>query len=133
MAEILKTNVCCLDLTQECLDYLKYLDLNVYEGTLGSVFSVKWGHTTYGGKPVLIDVDIPDNLHEYHVFIHDMENPHVREYKADEHYITHVENDDERHLECRWPVNTLDLRPFGTHRLANRLYGRSFRASYRSK
>ena len=120
MAEILKTNICCLDLAKECLDYLKSLDLNVYEGTLGSVFSVEWGHTNYGSKPILIDINIPDNLHEYHVFIHDMENPHVREYKADEHFITHVENDEVRHLECRWPVNTLDLRPFGTHKLANR-------------
>ena len=125
MAEILKTNVCCLDLTQECLDYLKSLDLNVFEGTLGSVFTVKWGHTTYGAKPVLIDINIPVNLHEYHVFIHDMENPHVREYKADEHYISRVENDGERHLECRYPVNTLDLRPFGTHRLANRFHDNS--------
>ena len=120
MAEILKTNICCLDLAKECLDYLKSLDLNVYEGTLGSVFSVEWGHKNYGSKPILIDINIPDNLHEYHVFIHDMENPHVREYKAEEHFITHVENDEVRHLECRWPVNTLDLRPFGTHKLANR-------------
>lgn len=122
MADILKTNVCCFDLTQECLDYLKSLELNVYEGTLGSVFTINWGHQNYGTKPVLTDIDIPVNLHEYHVFIHDMENPHVREYKASDHYISHVESDSERHLECRYPVNTLDLRPFGTHRLANRFH-----------
>ena len=121
MSEILRTNVCCLDLTDECLDYLKSLDLNVYEGTLGSVFTIKWGHNSYREtKPLLIDVDIPVNLHEYHVFIHDMENPNVREYNAAEHYISHVENDKERHIECRQPVNTIDLRPFGTKRLYER-------------
>ena len=84
MPEILKTNVCCLDLTDECLDYLKSLDLNVYEGSLGSVFTVKWGHNRYrSAKPLLIDVNIPENLHEYHVILHDMDNPNVREYKTD--------------------------------------------------
>lgn len=121
MPEILKTNVCCLDLTDECLDYLKSLDLNVYEGSLGSVFTVKWGHNRYrSAKPLLIDVNIPENLHEYHVILHDMDNPNVREYKTDEHLINHVESYEQRHLECRQPVNTLDLRPFGTKRLYDR-------------
>ena len=123
MAETLSTNVCCLDLTQDCIDYLKSLELNVYEGTLGSVYTINWGRQNYGTKPVLIDIDIPANLHEYHVFIHDMENPHVREYNTSDHYTSHVESDSERHLECRYPVNTLDLRPFGTQRLSKRFQG----------
>ena len=121
MAEIQKTNVCCLDLTQECVDYIKSLDLNVYEGSLGSVFSINWGHNTYRAtKPVLIDINIPVNLHEYHVFIHDMENPHVREYKIAEHHLKEINSEESRLIEFRQPVNTLDLRPFGTCRLASR-------------
>lgn len=120
MAEFQKTNVCCLDLTKDCIDYLKSLELNVYEGTLGSVFNINWGRQNYGTKPVLTDIDIPDNLHEYHVFIHDMENLKVREYKSFEHYVGHIESDSKRHLECRYPVNTIDLRPFGTQRLLKR-------------
>lgn len=119
MAEVQKTNVCCLDLTQECIDYIKSLNLNVYEGTLGSVFSINWGHDSYRGtKPVLIDMNFPKNLHEYHVFIHDMENPHAREYDSAEHQIKEIEREEARYLECRQPVNTLDLRPFGTYQLA---------------
>ncbi len=38
MAEIQKTNVCCIDLRQDCIDYLKGLGLAVYEGSFGSVF-----------------------------------------------------------------------------------------------
>ena len=121
MVEILKTNVCCLDLSQECIDYLKSLDLNVYEGSLGSVFSINWGAKTYGSKTILIDVDYPANLHEYHVFIHDMENPHNREYKQEEHRITSVSDREQRHLECHYPVSLLDLRPFGLYRLASGL------------
>ena len=119
MAEILKTNVCCLDLTKECIDYLKSLNLNVYEGSLGSVFSINWGKATYGAVPILDDVDIPDNLHEYHIVIHDMENPRIKEYSLYEHSIRVVENRKDRHLECRYPVNTLDIRPLGAQKLAN--------------
>ena len=37
MADIQKTNVCCLDLTKECIDYLQSMDLNVYDGTLARI------------------------------------------------------------------------------------------------
>lgn len=120
MAEIEKTNVCCLDLTKECIDYLKSLDLNVYEGSLGSVFNINWGRATYGVKTVLLDVDLPANLQEYHVFIHDMENPHNKEYNEEKHHVKNIDNIDKRHLECRYPVNTLDLRPYGLSRLTSR-------------
>lgn len=110
-----------MDLTNECIDYIKSLELNVYEGSLGSVFTIKWDSSRFRGtKTLLIDIDIPVNLHEYHVFIHDMENPNVKNYKADEHFISHVENDEERHIECRQPVNTIDLRPLGTKQLYER-------------
>lgn len=121
MTEIQKTNICCLDLTKECIDYLMSLGLNVYEGSLGSVFSINWGHATYGTKTVLIDVDLPVNLYEYHVFIHDMENPQNKEYNVEEHCIRNIESIEKRHLECCYPVNTLDLRPFGLNRLKSRI------------
>lgn len=121
MAGILKTNVCCLDLNDDCLEYLKSLDLNVYEGSLGSVFNIEWETNTHRDvKPLLSDVKIPVNLHEYHVLIHDMMNPNIRVYKDDEHFIRYVTSKEERHLECRHPVNILDLRPFGTNRLFER-------------
>lgn len=121
MSEIQKTNICCLDLTQDCIDFLKSLDLNVYEGSLGSVFSIKWSKSDFGAKTVLVDVDYPDNLQEYHVFIHDMMTPHQREYINEEHQIKEIESGERRHLECHCPVNTYDLRPYGLVRLYNHL------------
>ena len=69
---ILKTNVCCLDLSKECLDYLEGVGLNVYEGSLGSVFHFDWSKTNKGHGNVFVDIDFPENLHEYHVFVTDM-------------------------------------------------------------
>lgn len=121
MTEIQKTNICCLDLTEECIDYLKSLDLDVYEGSLGSVYSIKWDRNFNSARPVLLDVGIPINLHEYHVLVHDMENPRLKEYNIEEHKVKEISSADSRHIECCYPVNTLDLRPFGLNRLRTRL------------
>ena len=119
MSDDLKTNVCCLDLNQDCISYFKSLDLNVYEGSLGSVFSINWAGASYGIKPIVSDVNIPNNLHEYHVFVHDMENPKRKEYKNIEHRINSIESASDRFLVCCHPVTTYDLRPFGLYKLSN--------------
>ena len=128
MAEILKTNICCLDLTRECVEYLKGLGLNVYEGSLGSVFHIDWSksHSNHGN--VFVDIDYPENLHEYHVIVADTTNARQREYKFAEHMTKEIDHLDNRCLVVRQPVSVIDLRPFGTHRLEKRLLSLS---SYR--
>ena len=64
-------------------------------------------------------MDYPANLHEYHVFVHDMENPHKREYKSEEHQIKDIDSGENRHLKCLPPVTIYDLRPYGSHRLSH--------------
>lgn len=122
MSEILKTNICCLDLTQECLDYLKSLDLNVYEGSLGSVFHIDWSKSKRNYGNVFIDVDYPDNLHEYHVFVADTTNAKQRNYKQEEHQAKEIDHPDNKCLVVSQPVSVLDLRPFGTYRLEKTLH-----------
>lgn len=121
MADIQKTNVCCFDLTDECIDYLKSLDLNVYDGTLGSVLSLNW--MKIGGYRTFIrpDYRIPANIHEYHVFIADTAAEIKREYDLDEHKIREVEDVEKRYLSCDKPVSVLDLRPFGGYVFNTRL------------
>ena len=117
MAEALSTNVCCLDLTHECVDYLKGLGLNVYEGSLDSVFHVDWSKTNRSHLNIFIDIDYPKNLHEYHVFVADTANAKQRNYNEEEHKTKEVSHADSRCLICEKPVSVLDLRPFGTYRL----------------
>lgn len=120
MENIQKTNICCLDLTKECIDYLRSLDLDVYEGSLGSVYSIKWDYYKNSARTVLLDIDIPINLHEYHVIIHDMGTPRLKEYNAEEHEVKEISSSDSRHIECYYPVNTLDLQPLGLNILRSR-------------
>lgn len=116
MAEIQKTNICCIDLGQDCIDYLKGLGLAVYEGSFGSVFSFQWDSYS-NSKYVLSDVNLPDNLHEYHVFVGDTDIAIRREYRDDEHQINNIANPEMRCLTCNRPINILDLRPYGSRQL----------------
>lgn len=49
MSTIKPTNVCCIDVQHDCLEYLKGLGLSVYEGSLGSVYSLDWKNLAVQG------------------------------------------------------------------------------------
>lgn len=125
MPEILKTNICCLDLTQDCVEYLKGRGLNVYEGSLGSVFHIDWSKTNGSHKKLFVDVDYPENLQEYHVFVADTTNARDRDYKNEDHKTKEIDHRDNRCLIMVEPVSVLDLRPFGTNRLEKALHSLS--------
>jgi len=98
------------------VDYLKGLGLNVYEGSLGSVFHVDWSKTNRNHLNIFVDINYPENLHEYHVFVADTMNAKQRIYNDEEHEAKEIAHADNRCLVCEKPVSVLDLRPFGTYR-----------------
>lgn len=118
MEEVLKTNVCCIDLRQDCIDYLKGLGLAVFEGSFGSVLSFEWD-SFFTSKYVLSDVNLPNNMHEYHVYVGDTDNATRREYRDDEHQINKIADPEKCFLTCERPINLLDLRPYGSRMLWN--------------
>jgi hypothetical protein len=93
------------------------LGLDVYEGSFGSVFSFKWDVAYTRHYYVLSDVNFPDNLHEYHVFVGDTDIAVRREYKPNEHHINDIADPNEHCLTCSSPINILDLRPYGSRML----------------
>lgn len=121
MAEILKTNVCCLDLGQDCIDYLKSLGLAIFEGSLGSVLSFDW--RKIGGYQAVIKPDfiIPANAHEYHVIVGDTTCASQKEYDKSKNIIKEIDSSEQRWMICEPPVTFLDLQPFGGYILGNRL------------
>ncbi len=93
----------------------------MFEGSLGSVFSIDWKPLSSHKIPVFVDWNIPSNLHEYHVFIHDMGKERRRVYQFEEHQAIEIEHPETRYVECYNPVTRLDIRPFGSHILGERL------------
>ena len=121
MAEILPTNICCFDLDKDSIDYFKSLGLNVYEGSLGSVFTIDWDKVKSYRAFIKPDLDIPDNLHEYHVFIADIGNNNKKAYIPSEHVIKRIEDSDPSYLSCEKPITVVDMRPFGSYYLESKL------------
>ena len=121
MAEIQKTNICCLDLNKECIDYFNSLGLNVYDGTLGSILSFDWSKINGYRAFIRPDFNIPSNLHEYHVFVADTANVKQRIYKSEEHESKNIDTEDPTRFSCEPPINILDIRPLGGYYLSERL------------
>ena len=121
MAQERKTNICCLDLQQPCLDYLKSLGLEVFDGSLGSIVNIDWRKTDgYSSVPVLPDYHFPRNIQEFHVFICDMDNVKTSDYVLSENKRTKdIESKREKYLECSRPITKYDLRPYCSHVLNN--------------
>ena len=119
MSDIKQTNICCLDLTKDCIDYLSELGLSVFEGTLGSVINIDWNYIGASSDiPVLADYSFPRNIQEYHVFLHDMGNINTKEYC---HTANNPKNDVEdvskSFIACKRPITKFDLRPYGSELL----------------
>lgn len=121
MAENYKTNVCCLDLGQNCIGYLKSLGLAVYNGSLGSVLSFDWHKNGLYRAVIKPDYNIPENAHEYHVIIGDTTGAVQKEYDKSRNVIKKINSSKQRIMICEQPVTSLDLQPFGGYILSNRL------------
>jgi hypothetical protein len=118
-----KTNICCFDLDDDSLNYFKSLGFNVFEGSLGSVFTVDWNRIASSEVPVISDGHFPQNIHEYHVFVHDMCNANKRKYIIENHVNVEISDRSKRHLECERPVSVFDIRPYSAQVLKNRFSG----------
>lgn len=121
MSQERKTNICCLDLQQPCLDYINSLNLAVFEGSLGSVVNIDWSKTPGQYEvPVLVDYSLPRNIQEYHVFIYDMGHEKTSNYVLSANSLSeNVTSKKQRYLECSRPITKYDLRPYSAHVLSH--------------
>ena len=80
-----KTKICCLDVDKSIIDFLS-IDFDVFDGSLGKkVQTNNESSARKYSKQLLLNYDLPDNLHEYDVLIDEMEKPTKIPYNATEH------------------------------------------------
>ena len=77
-----RTKVCCLDLDKDVIEYLNKR-FDVYNGSLGKPINV--ARFNQQGLNLLLNYDLPENFHEYEVFIEDMEKGVPQEYQKEDH------------------------------------------------
>ena len=63
-----KAKICCLDLDKDCLNLLNER-FDVYDGSLGKPIDVSGKN--YRGLNLLLNYELPLNVHEYDIFIED--------------------------------------------------------------
>jgi len=117
---IKKPRVCCLDLNAEDVDILKGDGLNLFQGTLGKKVNVP-NINDYDSHNLLLNYDFPVNLHEYDVFILNLENSETIDYKGDDHKRKKLTGKSCIALHSTFPETLFDPRPLASYLLKDNL------------
>ena len=106
-----KTRVCCLDLDEDCLNLLKDR-FDVYDGSLGKPIDVSGKN--HGGLNLLLNYELPQNIHEYDIFIEDMIRPDRIPYNTEENTRTEILGSKAYYFISNAPQTIFDPCPYGS-------------------
>lgn len=81
------TKICCLDLDKDCLNFLNER-FDVFDGSLGRPIDVS--RINYNGLNLLLNYELPRNIHEYEIFIENMVKSDKIQYNKEENTRTEV-------------------------------------------
>ena len=120
-----KTRVLCVDMEQDIIDFLKSESLEVYNGSLGPIIDARNFESNWDVLPLKLDLNIPDNLHEYSVIIEDLSaHRETITYDYTKNDVKGKFYDTEDNFRClclKRPQNIFDPVPFGAAFIANSL------------
>jgi hypothetical protein len=106
-----KTKICCLDVDESIIKFLSR-DFDVYNGSLGKKIEI--GNCGYGNDPkhLLLNYNLPNNLHEYNVLIDEMHKPIIIPYEIpnNDQYIV---NREAYYFVSYYPDTIFDPIPWG--------------------
>lgn len=114
-----KTKICCLDLDTDCLNLLNKR-FDVYDGSFGKPIDV-FGKN-YRGLNLLLNYELPRNIHEYEIFIEDMIKSDKIPYNKEENTRTEVFGSEEYYFVSTHPQTVFDPCPFGSSILNEKIH-----------
>lgn len=114
-----KTKICCLDLDKDCLNLLKDR-FDVYDGSLGKPIDVS--RKNHCGLNLLLNYELPQNIHEYDIFIEDMTEPDIIPYDKEENTRTEILGSKAYYFMSYDPQTIFDPCPFGSSILNERIH-----------
>ena len=106
-----KTKICCLDLDKDCSDYLNER-FDVYDGSLGKPIDVSGKN--YRGLNLLLNYKLPQNIHEYDIFIEDMVKSDKIPYSIQENTRKEILGTKVYYFVSNAPQTVFDPCPFGS-------------------
>ena len=107
-----KTKICCLNIDQEVCDVLSKT-FEVYNGSLGKLVDVKEQNQQFGQAHLLSNNDFPKNVHEYEIFITDLANYTIVEYKEEDHQKKNIVGNTDEYFISEYPTTLFNPIPFG--------------------
>lgn len=112
--------VCCLDLSAEDIDALKKDGINIYQGTLGKKIKVP-NYEDDNNHQLLLNFIFPQNLHEYDIFILNLNNSKTIDYKSDDYIRKDITGKSYFYFQSSYPETLFDPRPISSSVLNNKL------------
>ncbi len=107
-----RTKICCLNIKQEICDYLSKT-FEVYNGCLGKIVDVNKQNHQQNYTYLLLNHDYPENIHEYDVFISDLSNFEIIEYKNEDHQLNNIVGNEAYYFVSEAPATHFNPIPFG--------------------
>ena len=108
-----RPRICCIDIKKEIVETLEEQGFNIYNGTFGSKVYVP-NKDRYEEKRLSCKFDLPKNMHEYDIFIIDLDNHNTVDYNPREHINTLVETSRKDSFSCTYPQTVFDPRPYAS-------------------
>lgn len=115
-----RPRICCIDIGNEIISALKQNGANIYEGTLGAKIKIP-NSRHHDNHVLLLKYDFPPNLHEYDIFIIDLNRFSTIDYKSEDHTRKMHSGKSSLSLLSSHPETLFDPRPLSSLILGNQL------------
>lgn len=112
--------ICAINLSKKTIDCIENQGYNLYKGSFGNPVQTN-NKEPRKGLFCLLNHNLPENIHEYDVFIIDMINKEVIPYKQDEHIKKHVDTNTDIYFFSQFPQTLFDPRAFSAYMIRNKL------------
>lgn len=115
-----RPRICCIDIDSQIINQLKKSGFNIFSGSLGSKIKVP-NTNPHNSHQLLLDFSFPANIHEYDIFIIDLDNFKIIDYIKEDHIITDHTGKSALSFLSAYPETIFDPRPITSAILESRL------------
>ncbi len=115
-----RPRICCIDIEEDVIEYLRNSGFNLYSGTLGSRIKVP-NNRQHENHQVILNYDFPANIHEYDIFLIDLNNSKIIDYKQEDHFRENHTGKSVISLLSSYPETIFDPRPLSSAILEKQL------------
>ena len=102
--------ICAFDFKTTFIKEMKQMHFDVFDASLGKIVNIDNKPNT--GRYCLLNGTIPDNLHEYDIFIYNMFDIQKIEYVEENNVKKTVADENDYYLFCEYPANIFNPRAY---------------------